>query len=116
MLTSELRDKDDRQRTPVAHKGQRGSRLPYIACSAEPRRAREQQMNRPARPPAAAAPRYAFVTARRRELSRDLGAEMILIMRPDKLALCRVLSITRRIRHERTRDATGTCPRDYLLG
>lgn len=32
---------------------------------------------------------YTFVT--RRALSRDLGAEMLLIMRLDKPALCRVL-------------------------
>lgn len=44
---------------------------------------------------------YTFVTPRRRALSRDLGAEMLLRMRPDKPALCRVLSITRRIFHER---------------
>lgn len=44
---------------------------------------------------------YTFVNRLRRLLSRDLGAEMLFIMRPDKPALCRVLSITRRICHER---------------
>lgn len=99
-LTSKPRHKEDRRRLPVMHKGQLDSRSPYIGRS-RPHRA----------PPAIAyhyascalaAPLYTFVSRRRRVLSRDLGAEMLLIMRPDKPALCRVLSITRTIFHERS--------------
>lgn len=88
-LTSEPRHKDDRRWLPGAYKGQRGSGSPYIS----------QRRAEPLLAPSAAAahvtyrepvpckcrgvPRSTFVT-RRRALSRDLGAEMLLIMRPDK--------------------------------
>lgn len=100
-LTSKPRHKEDRRRLPVMHKGQLGSRSPYIGRAA----ARTARLRSPrtlcivSRCPAL---RYTFVSRRRRVLSRDLGAEMLLIMRPDKPALCRVLSITRTIFHERS--------------
>lgn len=80
-LTSEPRHKDDRRWLPGAYKGQRD----HLTSQ---RRAR--RVGRAALHPStmrswagAAVPRTTFVT-RRRALSRDLGAEMLLIMRPDK--------------------------------
>lgn len=93
-LTSEPRHKEDRRRLPVMHKGQLGSRSPYIG--------RSRPRSSAASCACDAALLYTFVSRRRRVLSRDLGAEMLLIMRSDKPALCRVLSITRTIFHERS--------------
>lgn len=99
-LTSEPRHKEDRRRLPVMHKGQPGSRSPYIGRTA---RAAHHRASCACAAAAAAPPLFTFVSRRRRRvLSRDLGAEMLLIMRPDKPALCRVLSITRTIFHERS--------------
>lgn len=91
--------KPDGGRLPVAHKGQvaRDHLTLAAARAAPPQHRRAQPLCIVRR----RASEYTFVTPRRRALSCDLGAEMLLIMRPDKLALCRVLSITRRIFHER---------------
>lgn len=106
------RDRDTKPRSTVARSAQRSTRaeitlhqrrrLPLPRRAARPRRARLLHwLCIRASWADAGAQRTAFVT-RRRALSRDLEAEMLLIMRPDKLALCRVLSITRRIFHERS--------------
>lgn len=92
-----------RRSTAVARNAQRSARLrsPYVG------RRRRRRPRRAALHYASCA--YTFVS-RRRVLSRDLGAEMLLIMRPDKPALCRVLSITRTIFHERSAQCNRYMP------
>lgn len=99
---ADKRTATQRRSTAVARAAQRSTRLEITLQRTQPP-ARAAPAPPTLRDPlcivSQRASQYTFVT-RRRLLSRDLGAEMLLIMRPDKPALCRVLSVIR-IFHER---------------